>query len=241
MHESNCFLTLTYSDEHLSYGRTQATLVKSDLQKFWKRLRKVVPDEIRYFAVGEYGSERERPHYHACLFGHNFPDKTLHSRKGGNGLFTSRVLDSAWSFGHCSIGALTPSSAAYVARYILDKNLGKERIYYERKGIEPEFVVMSRGGRSKNGGIGKSWFDKYAGDIYPKDRVIAEDGRASKPPRYYDELRKAQNPQEIEEIKQQRMKRAEENYEYAEQSAKRMLNKIRFHKSRVKSFEKILH
>jgi len=42
MHCENSFITLTYKDEHLVYGRLQPTLVKSDLQKFWKRLRKEI-------------------------------------------------------------------------------------------------------------------------------------------------------------------------------------------------------
>ena len=56
------FLTLTYDDDNLP---TNETLVKKDVQDFIKRLRKFYNDvKIRYFAVGEYGSEKHRPHYH---------------------------------------------------------------------------------------------------------------------------------------------------------------------------------
>lgn len=240
MHKENSFLTLTYDDEHLSYGYRQATLCKRDLQLFWKKLRKEINVPIRYFACGEYGEQRRRPHYHACLFGYDFKDKALLSTKDGNDLYSSATLDSVWSNGHCSVGALTPGSAAYVARYILDKKLGKERVYYEKQGIEPEFIVMSRGGREGAGGIGKRWFDKYAGDVYPADRVVIQDGGTSKPPRYYDELRKASHPEEIEGIKQERMRRAEEK-PLEERLATRMMSKIRYHESRVKSMDKDLH
>lgn len=58
------FITLTYNDEHLP---PRQELSKRDLQLFIKRLRKVNPG-IRYFAVGEYGTEKGRPHYHAVIF-----------------------------------------------------------------------------------------------------------------------------------------------------------------------------
>lgn len=58
------FLTLTYNDEHIP---PDGNLSKRDLQLFIKRLRKRNPG-VRYFAVGEYGSEGSRPHYHAVIF-----------------------------------------------------------------------------------------------------------------------------------------------------------------------------
>lgn len=238
-HRDNCFITLTYRDEELKYGSTQATLCKDDLQRFWKRLRKEVKD-VRYFAAGEYGERGGRPHYHACLFGCDFPDKTLFRFKEGADLYHSDMLDRVWGHGHTSVGALTFSSAAYVARYILDKRLGKEADYYDRQGIEPEYVVMSRGGRGGKGGIGQSWFKKYASDIYPADRVVQTGGTQSRPPRYYDELRKKDFPEEIRALKVARME-AQEKVPIEEKLAKRMISKIRYHEKRVKSFSKILH
>ena len=66
MHKENCFLTLTYDDEHLPKGEK---LEKEEMQKFWKRLRKATGTKIRYYMAGEYGTEGGRPHYHACVFG----------------------------------------------------------------------------------------------------------------------------------------------------------------------------
>ena len=56
--EYNYFLTLTYDDEHLK----SPSLVKKDLQDFFKRLRWFYKknfnhDNIRYFACGEYGEK----------------------------------------------------------------------------------------------------------------------------------------------------------------------------------------
>ena len=66
LHEVNCFLTLTYDDEHLPEGNT---LEPSHLTLFIKRLReRFRPNAIRYFACGEYGDRSERPHYHLVVF-----------------------------------------------------------------------------------------------------------------------------------------------------------------------------
>ena len=70
LHEDNCFLTLTFNEEHMPENRS---INKRDLQLFFKRLRKRYPNKvIKYFACGEYGDERNRPHYHVILFNHDF-------------------------------------------------------------------------------------------------------------------------------------------------------------------------
>jgi len=47
------------------------TLKKTDIQKFFKRLRKCHGKKhksIKYYAVGEYGGQTLRPHYHIVIF-----------------------------------------------------------------------------------------------------------------------------------------------------------------------------
>lgn len=70
------FVTLTYSDEYLPNSNefVGGELVKKDLQDFIKRFRKNYQTRygkqtIRYYAVGEYGSESKRAHYHLMFFG----------------------------------------------------------------------------------------------------------------------------------------------------------------------------
>lgn len=56
------------------YAKMQAAplvLVKSHLQKFFKRLRKNTGVKCSYFAVGEYGKTYGRPHYHAIIWSNN--------------------------------------------------------------------------------------------------------------------------------------------------------------------------
>lgn len=90
------FLTLTYSDEHLPEDKS---LHKKHLQDFHKRLRqqliyryvdnirddveyrglsetklrqiasKNLSGQLKFFACGEYGDEKGRPHYHDIILG----------------------------------------------------------------------------------------------------------------------------------------------------------------------------
>lgn len=153
-HDKNCFLTLTYADEHLPLN---GTLVKSDLQKFLKRYRKSLKtDKIRFFACGEYGSPRftMRPHYHVIIFGHDFPDKYFFKfDREGNPIYRSPSLEKLWKFGFSSIGALTLKSAKYCALYMqadLKLQLGlqykddPETFNRLTAQLLPPFTLMSR-------------------------------------------------------------------------------------------------
>lgn len=232
-HEENCFLTLTYRDEELTWGSKRATLVPKELQRFWKRLRRDAErkgrdlDErpIRYFAAGEYGDKLGRPHYHACVFGYDAQDKRLYSRKNGLDLYSSEHLDSIWSHGDVRIGSLTFESASYVARYIMKKHKGKDSGFYDEEGIEPEFVRMSR-----RPGIGRDFYDKFHRDIFPADHVISR-GLKTPVPRYYSSQLEKQNPEMYEEIKAQRKKDEVKRDKWL--SMKRLKIKERVKKSRV--------
>ena len=125
--DSACFLTLTYDDEHLP---ADGSLDKSDLQKFFKRLRKNLKGKkIKYFACGEYGEHFFRPHYHAIVFGLD----SVRSQK---------LIESSWTLGFISVGSVTSDSANYVARYTVKGGLADEECY--KLGLQPQFLVMSR-------------------------------------------------------------------------------------------------
>lgn len=206
MHESNCFITLTYSPEKEPYGRT---LVKRHVQLFFKKLRKHLGPEtpVRYFMCGEYGSLNQRPHYHAIVFGYDFPDKLPFKVERGNVLSISPLLDKLWGFGLSSVGALSAKSAAYCARYSLKKVQGEEAERHYEHCVEgtgelvqrqPEYVAMSL-----KPGIGKAWFERFGSDVFPSDQVVIG-GAAGKPPRYYDQLYGAINPGGLRQIKNRR-------------------------------------
>lgn len=203
------------------------TLNKRDLQLFFKRLRKKFPNiKFKYFACGEYGTKNFRPHYHACLFGIDFPDKEIiyfdkKSRfkniyKTGidHTLYTSKILSNTWGFGYVTIGEVTLESAGYVARYVTKKMKFKTKIeqleYYG--GRQPEFALMSRGG-TKGKGLAYDWFKRYHTDVYPKD-FFTINGHKFQPSRYYDSLLEELNPNLFKQIKKERRKKQLESKDY---------------------------
>jgi hypothetical protein len=200
MHESNCFITLTYDDQHV-----KPSLNKRDFQLFIKRLRKT--DTLRYYMCGEYGELNQRPHFHACLFGTDFPDKTLHSTNNGYRLYRSPRLEKLWHYGYSTIGAVTFETAAYVARYIIAKINGDlAPKHYEHLDLEtgeltqrlPEYTNMSL-----KPGIGASWYDQYKTDVYPDGIIIAR-GHSQKAPPFYDKRYKNEDREAYENLLMQR-------------------------------------
>ena len=213
LHEQNSFLTLTIDQEKLKPTEQHllVTLQKNLVQKFIKRLRKsIYPKKISYYYCGEYGENYARPHYHICLFGHDFNDKQFHKKVGGNILYRSDSLNALWGYGHCLIGDVTFDSAAYVARYITKKINGpKADEHY--CGRLPEYTNMS-----KKPAIGLRWIEKYKSDVYPSDEVILK-GRKVRPARYYDKYLEKHHLNEFENIKINREELAE-RFELSEES-----------------------
>lgn len=139
------FLTLTYDDEHLPAGDT---LVKRDLQLFFKRLRRHLEyvdkkhnrpvRKIKYFACGEYGSSVKvqnialgRAHYHAILIGINPLD---------SGWFVEKI----WQKGSTRSLPCQKGSVRYVLKY-MDKQMSpsmSEAFYGDR---QPPFLLCSQG------------------------------------------------------------------------------------------------
>lgn len=215
MHEDNSFITLTYCDEKIP---EYSNLQKSHFQKFMMRIRKKYGKGIKYYACGEYGEQTLRPHYHACLFGLDFKDKTLWKESNEHPLYVSEELNKLWTdpkdnqpYGWASIGTVTFESAAYVARYCMKKRKGKDKdVYYEFHDpvtgevicLQPEFALMSR-----KPGIGKAWLEKFQTDVYPSDSIIVN-YKETKPPRYYDNLYEKDAPRTMAIVKAQRKHQA---------------------------------
>lgn len=206
LYDENSFITLTYDDEHLpEYG----TLDKSAFPKFMKRLRKRAGVKVRYYHAGEYGSLFGRPHYHACLFGFDFADKVYRTERNGFPVWSSELLGELWSFGRSEIGTVTFESAAYVARYIMDKVTGKDAdvayAFVDEEGevrhLTPEYTTMSR-----RPGIGRPWLDMFGAEVYPADGVVVA-GKLCKPPRFYDTSFELIHPGMLDEVRAARRAR----------------------------------
>ena len=170
------FTTLTYADDSIPGGEGLPSLRKRDLQLFFKRLRRHLPEErnVRYFACGEYGDTTGRPHYHAIIY--------------GLGLLPAdrEIVVKAWPFCDWSVdsirdksfGMVTPESIEYVAGYIHKKFSGiKEFEEYQALGREPVFRIMSQG-------IGRDYIDKNIDDV-KKQMHFTMRGKHISIPRYY--------------------------------------------------------
>jgi len=148
------------------------TLRKSDTQDFWKRLRKAHPElNVKYFCVGEYGSDNHRPHYHCIVFG--VPD-------------TSYYLD-AWSpygnqIGSLHVGQVTGDSIAYCMKYI-DKP--RSRRSHSRDDRQPEFSTSSQGLGSNY--ITQETVDWHNADL-TRNYLVKLDGYKIAMPRYYRQI-----------------------------------------------------
>lgn len=212
LHDSACFVTLTYAPEFLPRG---STLVKSHVQSFIKRLRSHLkysgyPRRIRYFAVGEYGDQTNRPHYHLIIFGWRPTDGKLHSESGGNRLHTSGLLETLWGLGHCSFGECTPETCAYVSHYTVKKVTGDMAPHhYTRLTLDGQFVQVEAefSLQSRRPGIGADFYKRATSDFRNHDNAILL-GKKKKIPRYYDKLLQRENEQQLETIKAQRKSKA---------------------------------
>jgi len=179
-HASNSFITLTYTNDHLPKYNS---LDYRHLVTFWKRLRKRY-GKLRYYAVGEYGDKTYRPHYHACLFGHDFTEGAIFTQREPYPLWVNVELNKIWGLGDVRVGALNFETARYTASYVLKKLRQKQR--YRR--VDPETgelidVEQPRAFMSRN--LGWEWWLTWGDRVRDHDNVIIN-GTEQKPPKAYD-------------------------------------------------------
>lgn len=214
LYDANCFITLTYDNEHLP---ANGSIEPEEVVLFMKRLRKRFGEGIRSFGCAEYGEKKNRPHYHICLFNFDFKDKKLFTVQNGFNLYISESLSELWGKGHCLIGALTFDSAAYVARYVTKKMTGKKAVekYYtiDQYGeILQEKLPERAVAVSRRPGLGRPWLEKYKTDVYPGDFVV-HDGKKFKPPKYYDYRFEIDEPEKFRYVAGKRKMQALEGAE----------------------------
>lgn len=143
--DKTSYITLTYADEYLP---DKGSLRKEDLTNFWKRMRKMYGNGLKYYGCGEYGEDPEctnRPHYHGIVFGADFAPWTLHHYQDGRPIYTSDSLADLWPYGHVTVDDVTLTDIEYVTGYVRKKLLGKGAVEYEMRGVIPPFNVQSKG------------------------------------------------------------------------------------------------
>jgi len=172
---SSFFLTLTYSTLHLPILENGTnTLVKKDLQLFFKRLRKRNRNQLKYYAVGEYGGTTQRAHYHMILFNADL-----------------KTISPSWDLGEIHYGEVSEASIRYVLNYI-----EKKKTIADLFGRQAEFSLMSKGLGSN---YLKSSIQKWhKADLLNRAYLPDKGGKKIHMPRYYKE--KLYNELEREKI-----------------------------------------
>lgn len=178
---TSLFLTLTYDQENVpliavpldNYRTVKVpTLKKEDLQSFIKNLRhhqkrkSKDPITLRYYAVGEYGTKYQRPHYHLILF--NLNKNSI------------KHLDKIWKKGRIDVGTATTAAIKYVTKYVINKDKETSK----KIGREVEFATMSR-----RPGLGENYTHSFI-DYHRETaqlRVRMNNGTFIPLPRYYRE------------------------------------------------------
>lgn len=131
------FITLTYNDESIPMikkGLKYApTLKKRELQLYFKRIRKYEKN-LKYYAVGEYGSQTQRPHYHALVIG--VEDNLLIDKWVGE---QGSEIEGQ-SLGHIRIDRISDALIHYLTKYMINDEWDKENDIR----IKP-FAIMSKG------------------------------------------------------------------------------------------------
>lgn len=139
------FITLTYGTEQIPISQNGfLNLQKRDLQLFFKRLRKAhavlykklqIPNSerrpIKYYAVGEYGTIRKRPHYHVIIF-----DCFI------------ELVQEAWTdpktkqpIGEIHYGTVSEASVGYTLKYMSKPS---KIPLHQRDDRQKEFSLMSK-------------------------------------------------------------------------------------------------
>lgn len=219
------FVTLTYNSKYVPLTKKGFMQIsKNDLQLFFKRLRKRSKNKIKYYAVGEYGGNTLRPHYHIILFNADPAD-----------------VDYAWhieddkgvrhSIGQTHFGSVTGASIGYTLKYISKK--GKIPLH-KNDDRTPEFSLMSK----KLGACYITAKSKkfHHADLQNRMYVQTADGKKVSMPRYYkDKIYEQQQRKAIgyfqrqQQIKEQLMCELDPNYVH---------NKVEADKAAFKKMEK---
>jgi len=204
-HAQNSFLTLTY---HPAFLPQYGSLQYDDLEKFWKRLRKHI-GTLRYYAVGEYGDRFHRPHYHACLFGHDFTEGAVITQESPHRLWVNPMLTRCWGLGDVKIGALTFETARYTASYVTKKLRSKQQ-YVRIDETTGELIAVAQPQPRMSRNLGRGWGRQYGHQLIDRDYIVIN-GKRQKPPKAYDKWMAANRKDgeiKIQRIKEERQKKA---------------------------------
>lgn len=164
------FFTLTFNDENYPVENTE-NKAKLEIQQFFKRLRRKIEIKfnqddikpIKYYAVGEYGNQTKRFHFHALIY--NIPGSMVASQK---------LVEDTWGNGFVHIGKVQPGSVKYILDYLI-KNEDSMRLI--SKGLGVEYVTENKikfHQDNLNCQVTTNGF-KYPMHRYYKDRIFTQE------------------------------------------------------------------
>jgi len=158
------FITLSYDNENVPITKNKfMTVKKTDVQKFFKRLRKLNTEKIKYYCAAEYGTKGKRPHYHIIMFNVDI-----------------ETVDRAWTLGRVHSGSVTEASVGYTLKYISKK---QQIPTHARDDREPEFSLMSK--RMGANYVTPQMVKFHKADLKNRMFITIKDGKKIAMPRYY--------------------------------------------------------
>ena len=197
-YKDTCFITLTFEDENIKWvhdlDRTTtfirpqvSTIDKTHLQNFFKRLRKNYGTGFKYFAIGDYGEDNFRPHYHIILLGisQNWVGFKFIKSVYSKGKKINLYEVDQWTNGYVHVGTVTPYSVRYVTDYLTRKLYGTlaQGIYGAR---EKPFKIVSQG-------LGKRYCIEHRTELVENEHYRLH-GVPHGLPRYYRDILNIKNP-----------------------------------------------
>lgn len=146
--DTSCFITLTYSTDYvpitlhgfMSLDRKAFSTCIRSVRKRMRNIESFKDVRLSYYVVGEYGSERKRPHYHAILF--NLPDIQWRTDLEDRRIGFSPLLDASWPYGVIDIRECNGDTIGYTCKYL---HKGKSVPAHRNDDRVPEFSNMSKG------------------------------------------------------------------------------------------------
>ena len=172
--ETALFVTLTYDTKYVPLTDNGfMTLNKRDIQNYMKRLRKISDQKLKYYVCGEYGSKRDRPHYHMIIFNADAEnvERAWSQYKASIGYVT---------YGSIYIGEVNEASIGYTLKYMQKPGKIPKHINDDR---QKEFSLMSKGlGANYISDNMKKW---HKNDLLNRMYVPIQEGKKIAMPRYY--------------------------------------------------------
>lgn len=210
IHPVSCFVTLTLNNENNDFS-----LHKAEFRSFMKRFRYFYGNNIRFMAVGEYGSPKNsfRPHYHVIFYNFNFPDaKPFYTDQNVIYKRSKHFEENVWTKGYSVIGDVTLESSAYVARYCTKKLYDDHKGYIVKaRNLEPEFLLSSR-----MPGLGYDYFMSNPHNLIKRGYSTLTNAKGQpikfSIPRYYRDIYKKFYPDEFEIYTYENLLRISEKY-----------------------------